>query len=124
MSGREKVLIIGCEKAMDKICVGCSRCLVALNRYEGEFGRYREEKAELIGVTSCGDCPGYTLIGRLALMKVWNSATFSEEPTKIHLAQCMVNCPHTESMIDKLKAKCRIEIIKGSHPYQMESIFG
>lgn len=57
-------------------------------------------------------------------MKVWNSSTFCEEPTKIHLAQCLVNCPHSEYMIEKLKAKCRIEIIKGSLPYQMEGIFG
>ncbi|MEW6137861.1 MAG: CGGC domain-containing protein [Thermodesulfobacteriota bacterium] len=45
-------------------CVcGCSRCLVALNRYEGEFSRYRSTKAEVVGITSCGDCPGYALMG-------------------------------------------------------------
>ncbi|MEW6137860.1 MAG: CGGC domain-containing protein [Thermodesulfobacteriota bacterium] len=57
-------------------------------------------------------------------MKVWNSSSFSEEPTKIHLAQCLINCPHTESVIVKLEAKCHIEIVKGTHPYQMGTLFG
>jgi hypothetical protein len=24
----EKILIVGCKKAMDDVCIGCSRCLV------------------------------------------------------------------------------------------------
>jgi len=118
----EKVLILGCKKTMDTICVGCSRCLVALNRYEGEFSRYKESKAQLMGIASCGACPGVTMVPRLGLMKLEN-APLKEEPTKIHLAPCLVNCPHSESILEKLKAKCGIEIVKGTHPYQMQTIF-
>ncbi len=119
----ERLLVLGCSKTMDKICVGCSRCLVAFNRYEGEFSRYREDKAELIALASCGDCPGSTLSARLALMKLWN-APLGEEPTKIHLAPCLANCAHSESIVDKLRSKCAIEIVNGTHPYQMATIFG
>jgi predicted metal-binding protein len=118
----ERILIVGCKRTMDVICVGCSRCLVALNRYEGAFERYKDQKAQLIGLTHCGDCPGNTLVPRLALMKLWN-APLSVEPTKIHLAPCVVHCQHCESIMDKLATRCRIEILKGAHPYQMESIF-
>jgi predicted metal-binding protein len=40
----EKILIVGCKKAMDDVCIGCSRCLVGFNRKEGEFSRYRNRK--------------------------------------------------------------------------------
>lgn len=120
----ERLLVIGCAKTMDKVCIGCSRCLVAFNSLEGEFTRYREGEAQLIGITSCGDCPGQTLVPRLALMKLENSPLGQEqEPTKIHLAPCLVNCPHSESMVTKIEAKCGIEIIKGTHPYQVQRIF-
>ncbi len=119
----ERILIVGCDKGMDKICIGCSRCLVAFNRRDGEFTRYAESKGELMGITSCGGCPGDQLVPRLALMKFWNSP-LETEPTKIHLSPCLVNCPHSEAIINKMEAKCGIEIIKGTHPYQMESVFG
>jgi predicted metal-binding protein len=119
----ERLLIVGCEKGMDKVCVGCSRCLVAFNRRDGGFARYAPQEVELMGIASCGGCPGDQLVPRLALMKLWN-APLEAEPTKIHLSQCLVNCPHCDSILTKMEAKCGIEIIKGTHPYQMESIFG
>jgi predicted metal-binding protein len=118
----EKILIVGCAKGMNVVCVGCSRCLVALNRYEGEFARYMEQGAQLMGLASCSDCPGTSLVPRLALMKLWN-APLHEEPTKIHLAPCVVHCPHSESILEGMQAKCKLEIVKGTHPYQMETIF-
>jgi predicted metal-binding protein len=119
----ERILMVGCDKAMNKVCVGCSRCLVAFNRCDGEFTRYSGQEAELMGLASCGGCPGYQLVPRLANMKLWN-APLEIEPTKIHLAPCVVHCPHFESIIDIMEEKCGIEIIRGTHPYQMQSIFG
>jgi predicted metal-binding protein len=108
---------------MNKVCVGCSRCLVAFNRCDGEFARYVGQDVELMGMASCGGCPGDQLVARLALMKLWN-APLEVEPTKIHLAPCVVHCQYSESILTKMEAKCGIEIIQGTHPYQMESIFG
>jgi predicted metal-binding protein len=120
----DRLLVVGCKKTIDVVCVGCSRCLVSFNRREGHFRRYADSEAELIGVLSCGDCPGSTLIPRLALMKLWN-APLDAMPTRIHVAPCLVNlCPHAESIIDRMEVRCGIEIIVGTHPYQMETIFG
>jgi len=124
----KRLLIIGCKRTMDEICVGCSRCLVAFNRCDGQFIRYRNQEVELMGLLSCGNCPGATLIPRLALLKVQMNSTLwidplGEEPTTIHLAPCLVNCPHSESIIGRMKAKCKAEIVRGTHSYQMETIF-
>lgn len=122
LSSMERLLILGCKRTMDEICVGCSRCLVAFNRREGEFARYEQGEADLIGLASCGDCPGTTMVQRLTLMKLVN-APLNEEPTKIHLAPCLAKCPHSESIVDRVKTKCGIEIIYGTHPYIMDRIF-
>ncbi len=44
----EKILIVGCKNAMDDICIGCSRCLVAFNRCQGVFEIY--EDLQRIGI--------------------------------------------------------------------------
>ena len=33
---------------------------------DGEFERYKGKDAELIGLLNCGDCPGATIVTRLA----------------------------------------------------------
>lgn len=35
----EKILIVGCKRAMDDVCIGCSRCIVGFNRKDKEKGR-------------------------------------------------------------------------------------
>ena len=62
----EKILIVGCKRAMDDVCIGCSRCIVGLNRKDGEFERYTDQDTELIGLLNCGDCPGASIVTRLA----------------------------------------------------------
>ena len=118
----EKILIVGCKKAMDDVCIGCSRCLVAFNRRVGEFEVY-DQDAEVMGLLSCGDCPGAAIVTRLAQVKLWN-APQQEKPTKIHLGPCLVDhCPHAETIIRKIVAKAGIDVIQGTHPYFPENIF-
>ncbi len=62
----EKILIVGCKQAMDDVCIGCSRRMVGLNRREGEFARYKDTDAEMTALLNCGDCPGATIVTRLA----------------------------------------------------------
>ena len=69
----EKILIIGCKRTMDDVCIGCSRCLVGFNRREGFFELYADVEAEVIGLLNCGDCPGTGIITRLAQVKLWNA---------------------------------------------------
>ena len=97
----EKILIVGCKRAMDDVCIGCSRCMVAFNRREGEFSRYDWQDAEIIGLLNCGDCPGATIVTRLAQAKLWNDP-MGEKPTKIHAGPCITDhCPHKETLLEK-----------------------
>ncbi len=119
----EKILIVGCKKAMDDVCIGCSRCMVGFNRREGKFDRYEGKDAQLIGLLNCGDCPGAAIVPRMAQMNLWNKP-MDEKPTKVHIAPCIMDhCPHKETMVKKIKAKAGVEVIEGAHPYIPENIF-
>lgn len=120
---KEKILIIGCQNAMDTICIGCSRCLVSFNRNEGMFDRYKEKDAELLGLLSCGGCPGPAIITRMIQVKLWN-APLGERPTKIHVAPCIGDhCPYAEDIITKIKVKSGIEVVEGTHPYMPAKVY-
>ena len=119
----EKILIVGCKKAMDDVCIGCSRCMVGFNRRDGEFSRYKPGEAEIIGLLNCGDCPGATIVTRLAQVKLWN-APMDELATKVHLGPCITDhCPYKETLLNKIKAKSGVEVIEGTHPYKPDNIF-
>ncbi len=118
----EKILIVGCKKVMDDVCIGCSRCLVGFNRRQGKFEEYGDD-AELMGLLNCGDCPGSAIVTRLAQVKLWN-APMQEKPTKIHIAPCIVDhCPHKDVLVQKIRAKSGIDVIEGTHPYLPSDIF-
>ncbi|MBN2327978.1 MAG: CGGC domain-containing protein [Candidatus Omnitrophica bacterium] len=120
----EKVLIVGCKRAMNDICIACSRCSVGFNRKDGEFARYQENEAELIGILNCGDCPGGAVVSRLIQLKLWN-APLDELPTKIHIAPCILSgCPYKDQMLESIRNKAGIEVIEGTHPYKPAVVFG
>jgi predicted metal-binding protein len=97
--------------------------MVGFNRREGEFARYQGQKADLIGILSCGDCPGAAIVPRLAQASLWNKP-MGVSPTKVHIALCLKDhCPHKETIIPKIKAKAGVEVIEGTHPYVPENIF-
>ena len=119
----EKVLIIGCKRSMDDVCIGCSRCLVAFNRRAGEFARYQDTEVELIGLLNCGDCPGAGIVPRLAQVKLWN-APMDEKVTAVHIAPCILDhCPYADTLVGKIKAKSGVEVIEGTHPYIPQDVF-
>ena len=118
----ETILIVGCKLAMDDVCIGCSRCMVGFNRRAGEFDRY-DQDAELMGMLNCGDCPGATIVTRLAQVSLWNKP-MNEKPTKVHIAPCIIDhCPHKDTIIAKIKAKAGVEVVEGTHPYIPNDIF-
>lgn len=119
----EKILIVGCKKTMNDVCVACSRCLVGFNRKDGEFTRYKDDEIELIGLLNCGDCPGASIVPRLAQMKLWNLPQ-GEKPTKVHIAPCITDhCPYSEILIEKIRKVSGVEVILGTHPYLPENVF-
>lgn len=119
----EKILIVSCKRMQDDICIACSRCMVAFNRREGKFSRYKDKDVELLGILHCGDCPGGFVATRLVLFKLWN-APMEEKPTKVHLGPCLVeHCPYKDKIVDAIKAKAGVEVIEGAHPYKPENVF-
>ncbi len=119
----EKILIIGCKRAMNEVCIACSRCLVGFNRREGEFSRYKDQDVELMGLLSCGDCPGAAMVTRMTQLKLWN-APMEEKVTKVHVAPCILDhCPYKDTLLAKIKAKSEVEVIEGTHPYIPVTIF-
>jgi predicted metal-binding protein len=119
----EKILIVGCKRAMDDVCIGCSRCLVAFNRRDGAFAQYKDQPAEVTGLLNCGDCPGAAIVTRLAQLNLWNKP-MNEKPTMVHIGPCIVDhCPYAETIIKKIKAKAGVPVIEGTHPYKPDHIF-
>jgi predicted metal-binding protein len=83
----------------------------------------KDQDVELIGMINCGDCPGATIVTRLAQVKLWNKAV-DETITKIHIGPCIVDhCPHKDIIIGKIRAKSGVEVIEGCHPYKPSDIF-
>jgi predicted metal-binding protein len=108
---------------MDDVCIGCSRCLVGFNRRVGEFERYKDQEAEIMGLLNCGDCPGATIVTRLAQVNLWNKP-MDERPTKVHVAPCILDhCPHADVIINKIVYKAGIEVVEGTHPFMPNDIF-
>ncbi|MFZ2631780.1 MAG: CGGC domain-containing protein [Desulfosalsimonadaceae bacterium] len=119
----EKILIVGCKKTMDDVCIACSRCMVGFNRKVGEFSRYENQDAELVGILNCGDCPGAGIVTRLVQINLWNKP-LDEKITKVHIANCLMdNCPHKEAVIAKIRNKAGVEVIEGTHPFIPQNIF-
>ena len=119
----EKILIVGCRNTMNEICVGCSRCLVAFNRRAGFFESYGPD-AQVIGLLSCGGCPGQGVVMRLIQMNLWNKP-LDERPTHIHIGPCLgVHCPHADEIVTKIQVKSGLPVVEGTHPYMPEKIFG
>ncbi|WP_319467800.1 CGGC domain-containing protein [uncultured Pseudodesulfovibrio sp.] len=119
----EKILIVGCKNTMDDVCIGCSRCMVAFNRREGAFERYKDVDAELIGILNCGGCPGVSIITRLIQVKLWNTP-LNEQPTKIHIGPCLADhCQYYDDVVTKIQVKAGIEVVEGTHSYMPPKVF-
>ena len=96
----------------------------AFNRREGDFNRYANVEAEVMGLLNCGDCPGATIVTRLAQVNLWNKP-MDETVTKIHVGPCILDhCPHAMAIMEKIEAKSGVEVIAGTHPYKPDNIFG
>jgi predicted metal-binding protein len=118
-----KILIVGCKNTMDDVCIGCSRCLVGFNRREGAFEAYKDRDAQVMGVLSCGGCPGSSIVMRLAQVKLWN-LPLQEKPDVIHVGPCLVDhCPEAETILKKIEAKAGIPVVRATHPYIPADIF-
>lgn len=123
----KKILIVKCQMISNQnLCPGDARCLVAFARKEGEFERYKNDEAHIIGIIDCGGCEGNKnrVIPSLALLKT-QLAALNEKPDVIHIGTCIMKfCKRKDDLIEAIKEKAGIEVIEGSHPYVPPTIFG
>jgi len=112
----EKVAIVGCGAYMDSGygCAGEWRCLKAAAMGEGKF----EIPAQVVAFVQC-ECPGRTMAANFGVALKMSDI----KPDRIYLSSCLVNakpgCPYSnaDEMVEILKNKTGIEVVKGTHDY-------
>ncbi|WP_319475595.1 CGGC domain-containing protein [Marispirochaeta aestuarii] len=106
----KKIGIIICHRYHS--CAG-GKCLRAMRNREGGFSLYMNDEIELVGITTCGGCPGGNVEYAPAEMKK-NGAEI------IHLATGLVvgypPCPRIDSFCNFIPAKYGLEVVIGTHP--------
>ena len=118
------IAVLSCKNIKDETCIGCHRCLMGFDKKEGEFERYNDTDAKMRGLIHCGGCPGTSPVLRLVGLKTWMTP-MGESIDAVHIGTCLLdNCPHKDTIIDKVKAKAGVEVIEGTHPYRPEQVFG
>jgi predicted metal-binding protein len=110
MCTKRKIGIIICDRY--KSCA-CGKCLKSLKLRHGAFERYKNEDVELVGITSCGGCPGGNVEYVPEEMKK-NGAEI------IHLATGLIvgypPCPRVSYFKKFIEAKYQLEVVVGTHP--------
>ncbi len=123
----KKIVLVKCQMISDQnFCAGDFRCLVAFARKEGEFERYKNEEASIIGIVDCGGCEGNKNRVVISLVHLKTQlATLNEKPDVIHIGTCIMKfCKKKDDLIEAIKEKAGIEVIEGGHPYVAPTIFG
>lgn len=89
------------------------KCLRSFYNREGAFSVYKNVEIELVGITTCGGCPGGNVEYAPAEMKK-NGAEI------IHLATGLVvgypPCPQINSFCQFIPEKFGIQVVIGTHP--------
>lgn len=89
------------------------KCLRSLYNREGAFSIYKDEEIQLVGITTCGGCPGGNVEYAPAEMKK-NGAEI------IHLATGLVvgypSCPYLDAFCSFIPEKYNMKVVIGTHP--------
>ncbi len=114
-----KAIILSCDNIKDRICIGCERCLTAARERKGEFEKF--DKVEIVGIVSCGGCPGY-IIPRLKLFNKWIDGF--DDYDVIFIGKCIKtavetgNCPlNLDKVVENIKKIIGKDVIIGTHPW-------
>lgn len=122
----KKVVILACYLIRKRnLCPGDAKCLVAFNRREGEFERYKGEEAAIVGIVDCGECEGNRNRAVLSLGLLKGALVpLNESVDAIHLGTCvMAFCPRKDDILKALKEKAGVEVVEGGHRYVPPTIF-
>jgi predicted metal-binding protein len=106
-----RIGIVKCEETLD-YCPSTG-CFLAAKKKTGKFRDY--EDIEIIGLTTCGGCPGRKIVERVKKMK-------QKGVEVVHLSTCMVQlhpeppkCPFIEEIKKALKERVDIKVVEGTH---------
>ena len=110
MTQTRKIGIIICHRY--HTCSG-GKCLKSMKLRDGAFERYKNEEIELVGITSCGGCPGGNVEYAPEEMKK-NGAEI------IHLATGLIvgypPCHRIGNFKAYIETKFGLEVVMGTHP--------
>ena len=110
MESTVRVGVIICDRY--RSCAA-GKCLRALRQREGAFSAYAGSNVELVGITSCGGCPGGNIEYAPEEMKR-NGAEV------VHLATGFVvgypPCPHLDHFVRFIPEKYGLRVVVGTHP--------
>ena len=110
MDEKVKIGIIICDRYNN--CTG-GKCFRAIKERAGAFDIYKDMDVELVGYTSCGECPGGNIEYAPEELKK-NGAEV------IHFATGMVvgypPCPYINYFKKFIETKYNLKVIVGTHP--------
>lgn len=114
------ILIVSCAKIRDVSCIACLKCFKAAQLKEGEFAKY--DSVQIIGNSSCGDCPGLVMPKVSLAMEM--ADYIMQDVEAIHIGTCIVKATTTAACpinIDDIKAKLEGKfgkpVVIGTHNY-------
>ncbi len=123
----KKIALIACNMIRSgNLCPGDAKCLVAMSRKEGEFKRYENEDAHIVGIVDCGGCEGNKnrVVPSMAVLKMHLTA-LNEQVDAVHLGTCIMKfCKRKDDLLEAVKEKAGVEVIEGTHAYIPPTIFG
>lgn len=123
----KNIALLSCHMIRSgNLCPGDAKCFVALNRKEGEFKRYEDQGAQIVGIMECGGCEGNRnrIVCSMALLKM-QLAALNEKVDALHIGTCIMKfCKRKDDLVAAVKDKAGVEVIEGSHPYAPPAIFG
>jgi predicted metal-binding protein len=106
----KKIGIIICHRYHS---CAAGKCLRSMHNREGAFSVYENEEIELVGITTCGGCPGGNVEYAPAEMK-------KNGVDVIHLATGLVvgypPCPRLNAFCNFIPKKYGIPVVIGTHP--------
>jgi predicted metal-binding protein len=110
MATPRKIGIIICDRY--RACAG-GKCFRSFHNREGAFERYAGQKAEIVGYTACGGCPGGNVEYAPAEMKKNGSVV-------VHFATGVIvgypPCPHIQYFEQYVPEQFDMEVVVGTHP--------
>jgi predicted metal-binding protein len=122
----KKIALVSCQMIRGKnLCPADAKCLVAFNRKEGEFERYKDEDPAIVGIVECGDCEGNKnrVLLSLGLLKM-QLAALDETVDALHIGTCVMKfCKKKDDLLAAIKEKAGVEIVEGTHQYIPATIF-